>query len=232
VNLSALKIHFMNAHNKFDVYRRYIQWAEEKANARLETYLDAFKRENVIPRDGDINEISWELDYVILNVTDSIPVEVQNLLSHEKTRIIKSAQRDLKIFIQEMKLAEKDGASKIKDSNAAGIAFHNTFNAPVTNFQQGPRNIQHNVTVNAEFATKINELLALVENSNLTQVQKLKVANDIKTVQELAKLEATPEVIEEAGSRLTGVQSVISLSADLVSLGMPIIQMIRAFFGL
>jgi hypothetical protein len=44
-------------------------------------------------------------------------------------------------------------------------------------------------------------------------------------------LETTSEVQEEARTKLDGVTSVISLSADMLSLGMPIIQILRAFFG-
>jgi hypothetical protein len=86
--------------------------------------------------------------------------------------------------------------------------------------------------VNAQFDAKLNELFALVENSSLTPVQKLKAVNDIRTVRELSRLETTPEVQEEASTRLEGVTSVLSLSADLLSVGMPIIQIVRAFFGL
>jgi len=97
--------------------------------------------------------------------------------------------------------------------------------------QGGQGNIQ-TVNINTEFEGKINELFALVENSSLTPIQKLKAVNDIRTVRELSKLETTSEVQEEARTRLEGVTSVISLSADLLSVGMPIIQIIRAFFGL
>lgn len=97
--------------------------------------------------------------------------------------------------------------------------------------QQGGQGNVQNVNIDAEFEGKINELFALVENSKLTPVQKLKAVNDIRAVHELSRLETTPEVQEEARTRLDGVTSVISLSADLVSLGMPIIQIMRAFFG-
>jgi hypothetical protein len=98
--------------------------------------------------------------------------------------------------------------------------------------QQGGQGNVQNVTVNAQFDAKLNELFALVENSSLTPVQKLKAVNDINTVRELSRLETTPEVQEEARTRIEGVTSVISLSADLLSVGMPIIEIIRAFFGL
>lgn len=97
--------------------------------------------------------------------------------------------------------------------------------------QGGKLNIQ-NVTIHAEFKAKISELLALVQRSSLAPVQKLNAINDIRTVDELSTLEVSPEVVQEAKSRIDSVQSVISLSADLVSLGMPIVMVLRAFFGI
>ena len=98
--------------------------------------------------------------------------------------------------------------------------------------QQGGQGNVQNVNVNAQFDAKLNELFALVENSSLTPVQKLKAVNDIRTVSELGRLETTSEVQEEARACLEGVTSVISLSADLLAVGMPIMLIIRAFFGL
>lgn len=112
---------------------------------------------------------------------------------------------------------------------------NNTTNIYGSNYgplQQGGQGNIQNVNVNAQFDARLNELIALVENSSLTTVQKLKAVNDIKTVSELSRLKTTSEVQEEARTRLEGVTSVISMSADLLSVGMPIIQIIRAFFGL
>jgi hypothetical protein len=63
-------------------------------------------------------------------------------------------------------------------------------------------------------------------------LQKLKVSTDLRYVQELNTLEASESKQEEVRSKLDDITSIISLSADLVSLGMPTIQIIRAFFGL
>ena len=53
----------------------------------------------------------------------------------------------------------------------------------------------------------------------------------LRYVQELNTLEASEAKQGEVRSKLDEVTSIISLSADLVSLGMPTIQIIRAFFG-
>ena len=123
----------------------------------------------------------------------------------------------------------------IDEIEKAANQSNNTTNIYGPNYgplQQGGQGNVQNVNVNAQFDAKLNELFALVENSSLTPVQKLKAVNDIKTVSELSRLETTSEVQEEARTRLEGVTSVLSMSADLLSVGMPIVQIIRAFFGL
>ena len=120
--------------------------------------------------------------------------------------------------------------------SAPNITYHTTIHGPnYGGIQQGGQGNTQNVSIqiNQRFETKLQELLLLVEASTaLTHVQRLKGANDIRAIQELSRIESTPEVIEEVRSRTGAVESIISLSADLTSIGMPIIQIIRAFFGI
>lgn len=53
----------------FLVDQLYVEWAEEKVKARIETYIDAYKRENLVPTDSDINEIKWDLEDIILGAS-------------------------------------------------------------------------------------------------------------------------------------------------------------------
>jgi Mn-dependent DtxR family transcriptional regulator len=88
----------------------------------------------------------------------------------------------------------------------------------------------HNKT---EFDEAIDKLLKAVDTSkDISIVQKVTVTNDIKTLQQLGQVEQTPEVIEAASGKIEFINSVVSSTADLVSLGMVIIPIIRAFFGL
>jgi len=97
--------------------------------------------------------------------------------------------------------------------------------------QGGHGNVQ-NVVVNVQLNAKIDELLQLIEqSSDLGALEKLKAGSDLRYLKELSALEETNETREAARTRLDDVTSIISLSADLVSLGMPILQMIRALFG-
>jgi hypothetical protein len=91
----------------FLVDQLYVEWAEEKVKARIETYIDAYRRENLVPTDGDINEIKWDLEDIILSTNNSGSVDAKKALEHEKLRIIDAAENDLNIFIQEMKLESR-----------------------------------------------------------------------------------------------------------------------------
>ena len=117
-----------------------------------------------------------------------------------------------------------------------GVKYETHFHAPFQGgFNQGPGGTQHINIQNTknEFDDAIYTLLKAVEQSSrLSAVQRMTVAGDIRTVQQLGQLEHTPEVIEAASSKIEGVNSVISSTADMVSIGMVVIPIIRAFFGL
>lgn len=52
----------MSDETKSSFLKIYAQWAEEKVQARFETYRDAFRRENVVPNEADLSEMSWAFD--------------------------------------------------------------------------------------------------------------------------------------------------------------------------
>jgi hypothetical protein len=98
--------------NRLILDRAYRNLARAKVQARIETLLEAYKRENLIPSDGDINEISWELQDIILNVSPELSVEVKAMLEKEANRIIQAARDDIKIFIQEQELERKNARTQ------------------------------------------------------------------------------------------------------------------------
>jgi uncharacterized protein YjbI with pentapeptide repeats len=111
--------------------------------------------------------------------------------------------------------------------------YNNIFNAPVTGIQQGQNNIQNNtVNLNTDFTKAIEQLLDLIEKSSLNQVNKIKIKSDVQVIEQLASLEQTPEVLEAANSKIDAVKEVISMTADMTSLGMILLQIIQRAFGL
>jgi hypothetical protein len=131
MNFADVKLQVMRTRNHYIAHRFYVEWAEEKVAARVETYIEAFKRENLIPTDGDINEIKWDLEYIILNVTETISVESKDILKREKMRIIDTGCHDIDIFIQETKLEQKAAREPQPPSithNTVNILGHNQGN--------------------------------------------------------------------------------------------------------
>lgn len=119
----------------FLVSQLYVEWAEEKVKARIETYIDAYRRENLVPTDGDINEIKWDLEDVILSTNNSGSVDAKKALEHEKLRIIDAAENDLNIFIQEVALESKRKPAEPKP--APGHTYNIHINENKGLIQQG-----------------------------------------------------------------------------------------------
>jgi hypothetical protein len=119
----------------FLVDQLYVEWAEEKVKARIETYIDAYKRENLIPTEGDINEIKWDLEDIILSTDKSGSISAKKALEHEKMRIIDAAENDLDIFIQEMKLESRRKPAKPESS--LGHTYNININENHGPIQQG-----------------------------------------------------------------------------------------------
>jgi hypothetical protein len=96
----------------------------------------------------------------------------------------------------------------------------------------GHGNTQTNIVVGSNFEDAIRQLLAGVEQSQvLSPLQKIRVKSDVQAVNDLARVEKTPEIVTEARSRIDGIQTVLSTTADLVSLGMVVIPILQAVFG-
>lgn len=98
--------------------------------------------------------------------------------------------------------------------------------------QGGQDNTQTNIVIGSDFEQAIRRLLAGIEQSqSLIPLQKIRVRGDVQAVNDLARVEKTPEVVEEANTRIASIQAVLSTTADLVSLGIVVIPILRAAFG-
>ena len=130
-----------------------------------------------------------------------------------------------------VRVAKVDRLGNEISINAQGKA---TFNAPVYGGVMigGQNNTQSNtVNLNSDFTKTVNDLLALIENSSLSSIQKINAKSDVQIIKELADLDKTPEVVELANSKIEAVKEVISMTADMTSLGMVLIPILRAAFG-
>lgn len=223
----------------------YVESLRRSIMSLLNAYVEGYKVDDALIDDEDKDEILEEVRALIQGKLHHITTSVTNrdfrhpytgeripnmdsYLSARFERLRGEAAIELNLARNRMAIEQKRRASE-KASHNHQVNIYGPNLGPI---QQGGQNNTQNVTINAEFESGVNELLALVQNSSLTPVQKLKAVNDIRAVHELSRLETTTEVQEEAKSRIEGVTSVIGLSADLVSLGMPVVQILRAFFGL
>lgn len=223
----------------------FVSLTERLIDARLDSYIQAYNQDDLLIDEEDKCEIIERLRQIITNgilmvTTHSIAPEFRlpgtgELIPNIESYITARFERLLGAAAVDLDLARNQMAMERKNRKTDPPNAHYDIHIEGHNFGailQGGQNNTQNITIHAEFSAKIQELLNLIDaTQELTPVQKLKTSTDIRYVQELSKLEPSNEVQDEAKSRLDGVTSVISLSADLISLGMPIIQILRGFFG-
>lgn len=91
LQVNELTFHMMRAEDRSTYLRFYTQWAEEKVQARFETYRDAFRKERVIPSEADLGEMSWAFDEIVSNLSPTVPAGAKRMLQEIGQRIIKDA---------------------------------------------------------------------------------------------------------------------------------------------
>ncbi len=210
----------------------------------INSYVEAYKMDGALIDDEDNTEliemirsmINSRLHHVTHSVTsrdflnpytgEKVP-NLDSEIGGRFDRLLGEAAIELNLARNQLVMEYK---TKEESQSNAGNQI-NIYGPNLGPIQQGGRGNVQIVNIDAEFETKIQEAFDLVENSTLAPVQKLKAINDIRTVHELSRLEKSPEVREEARTRLDDLTSIISLSADLVSLGIPVVQIIRGCFG-
>lgn len=129
------------------------------------------------------------------------------------------------------------GVGEVQNPSSNRTGGFNYFETHINNVQGGVAvgdGITQYISVNNnQFNDAINKLLLGVEDSTeLSQVKKMTLAADIRTIQQLGEMEKTPDVMEAANSKIESVNSILSSTADMVSLGMVVIPIIRACFGI
>lgn len=232
-NISQMSDHFVNLTKRL-------------VDARLDSYVQAYKQVDLLIGDADKDEIIEELKRIIRNNTiwvttpstlrefglPSSPEMIPNFESYMTARF----ERTLGEAAVELDVARKRMVMDRKNKKTHPSIAHYNIHIDGDNFgaiQQGGKNNSQSVNINTQLNVRIQELFGLIDGAtDLTALQKLKASTDLRYIQELAKLPASEENQEQARSKLDDITSILSVSADLVSLGIPIIQIVRAFFGL
>jgi hypothetical protein len=91
-----------------EFFKLHTEWLAKKVHARVSTYLDAFARQNVIPDEADLSDMSWAVDAVISSHVSSLPAQLKEFIEEIGKELIKDARRDIRIFIQEMMLESRN----------------------------------------------------------------------------------------------------------------------------
>jgi hypothetical protein len=185
-----------------------------------------FDIERILEQTATLPNNGEELEYlsgVLRDYKRYHPTTLKNSYFPNQLAFCEAIQLEIQCR-RDKQLSLATSAQRSDTINIAGDNF-----GPV--MQGGQGNVQ-NVVVNVQLNAKIEELVQLIEQSDdLGALKKLKACSDLRYLQGLGALEESNETREAARIRLDDITSIISLSADLVSLGMPILQIIRALFG-
>jgi hypothetical protein len=106
------------------------------------------------------------------------------------------------------------------------------FHAPVGAVQTGGQNNTQNVSFskNDPIDNIVAQIIEALKASQLPPLDKKEAIHNIEMVQELAKVEKTPDIIKRAKEKLELTQSVIKTGTDLGSLVLPYLSTIAQFF--
>lgn len=124
IKLNDLTFPMMRQQEKVQYFQIYAEWMKIKVHARLQTYLEAFKEEGVIPDDADLSNMSWAFQGVIEDFTASLPQELSASLQQlGRMQVIEDARRDIDLFAQRMSI-EQMRADAQKPQPAPGNIYN------------------------------------------------------------------------------------------------------------
>jgi hypothetical protein len=143
IKVNDLTFFGMRGEDKTTYFGIYASWLKRKVKTRLQTYLDAFKEENVIPDEADLSNMCWALWGVIEKMTASLPNELKFPLEQlGREQIIEDARRDIEIFAQKMTIEQIKADARRQQTSVVHYNTH-IYGDNRGNVQQGgSRNTQ------------------------------------------------------------------------------------------
>jgi len=112
-DINPITFYMMRETEKRHYIQIYAEWMKLKVRARKETYLDAFKDEDVIPNEADLSEMIFALQEVVNHFTNSLPQELSETLKQiGRMHAIEDARRDIEIFAQKMTIKQIRGKKR------------------------------------------------------------------------------------------------------------------------
>jgi len=204
IAVNELTFPMMRDGDKSEYFRIHARWANQKVTARFETYRDAFRNQNVIPNDADINEMCFAFEELILTLAGSLPSELQRWLQElGEQQTIPDVRRDIQILIQEMRLEQIEAESG--KSPLSSTTYNTTIHGPnYGGIQQGGQGNTQNVTLtnNLEFDTAISSIIEIIRASPLSDDDKHELEGEVSKVNKAALKNPASGLLETAKTRL------------------------------
>jgi hypothetical protein len=144
VKINELTFPMMRQEEKTQYFEIYASWLKAKVLLRLETYLEAFKEERVIPDEADLNNMIWAVKEIISNFIAPLPAQLRSSLDRlGDEQIIADARRDIDLFSQRLSIKEMRAESQ-KQQPAPGNIYNIHIGENRGPIQQGgERNLQN-----------------------------------------------------------------------------------------
>jgi hypothetical protein len=198
-----------------------LKWIYDKADGKRDELveLDSLLEENAKYTENEIEKLSCYLEGegFIERPYDSGLVVI---LTHKGIKEIRNPIGSAKHIPASIVQNNYGQVANIIGDNYGGIRQQDGTNNTQINSSSDTANLEH----------KINELIAAIKSSSLSDYQKITTESHLQTIQKLTKVEITPEVTKEVESRIIAVKDVLSTTADLVSLGQIVLPIIGHFF--
>jgi hypothetical protein len=143
VKVNDLTFPMMRQEEKTQYFEIYASWLKAKVLLRLETYLEAFNAERVIPNEADLNSMVLAVKKIIAGFIAPLPAQLQSSLDRlGDEQIIADARRDIDLFSQRLSIEQMRAESQ-KPQPALGNIYNIHIGENRGPIQQGgERNLQ------------------------------------------------------------------------------------------
>jgi len=203
--------------------RLYLERLEKMGDAFIECWLGSFVADGIIPDEQDTKQLHEKVKSMFGGPRTSL--SRLPLGTHEGIKRVETmTHRKLDAKVLEMKLEQKGIASK--DSSSYTMKIERNYGA----VQQGHHNTQ-NVQINQTSEALTNGLIEIIQQSSLQPLIKSDVIGNLYQIQHLETLDQSTNVVHEKRERILAVDQLLSTTADVYTLAVPLIAALKVMFG-
>jgi hypothetical protein len=203
----------------------YLERLEKMGDAFVECWLGSFVADGITPDDQDLKQLHEQIKTMFGGPHASL--SRLPLGTHERIKGIEAlTHRKLDAKALEMKLEQKGSRSTSKESSNYTMKIERNYGA----VQQGHHNTQ-NVQINQTPEALTNRLIEIIQQSSLQPLVKSEVIGNLYQIQHLGTLDQSTTVIQEKRDRILTVDKLLSTTADVYTVAVPIINALRVMLG-